>query len=179
MISQAKNFCIERHQKQKRKLMNEPYYKHPIRVAFIVKKFESEKKEMIVAAYLHDILEDTETKKEELIELFGKKVTNLVVELTSDKNKVKENKVKYLSEKMSNPKKMSDDALTIKLADRLDNVMTDNERNALNEDLSFKEGKFFSRYKKETEDILDYIEEKRDLSNLQLKLVEMIRRELR
>jgi (p)ppGpp synthase/HD superfamily hydrolase len=74
----------------------------------------------MVAALLHDTLEDTETDFSEISSTFGDAVANLVRELTSDKDKIKQmGKNKYLIDKML---KMSDDTFTIKLCDRLSNI---------------------------------------------------------
>jgi (p)ppGpp synthase/HD superfamily hydrolase len=58
----------------------------------------------------------------EIKELFGKEVADIVLELTSDNNEIKykyESKTLYLIQKLI---KMSDDALIVKLSDRLQNI---------------------------------------------------------
>ena len=77
---------------------------------------------LIAVSFLHDVLEDTNTSEKELLSLFGERITNLVIELTSDEQKINETeggKTAYLAKKML---EMSDYALFIKLADRLDNI---------------------------------------------------------
>ncbi len=121
----------------------------------------------IKAALLHDTIEDTDTTEEDLKKMFGGLVASLVIELTSDKEKAKEvGKGEYLSGKMIN---MTGWALTIKLADRLDNVS----------DLESAKPKFVERYKKETAFILDKLEHSRKLSFTQKRIAREIRKKLK
>jgi GTP pyrophosphokinase len=171
LIEKAIIFAQEKHKGQLRK-DNTPYITHPLRVSGIVSKFKKSHKidELIVAAILHDTLEDTDTGIPELIENFGEFVTLLVVELTSDRFKTQSvGKAHYLSEKMASSKKISSWALIIKLADRLDNVS----------DLSNANPEFAKKYKKETEEILDYLEKNRNLSETHKELIKEIRKKLK
>lgn len=168
LVKQAKKFAREKHVGQKR-ISGEDYFEHPNRVAEIVKKYEGNSKELIAAAYLHDVLEDTETNVDELKVLFGDKITKLVVEMTTDKIKGElVGKTKYLSDKLSDEKLMSCSALIIKLADRLDNVG----------DLNELDRKFSKRRKEETKIILDKVEKNRNLSRTHKELIKEIRKKL-
>ena len=124
ITNKALEFAREKHKGQIRK-NNTPveYITHPINVANLVKKYANNAKnidDLVSSAYLHDTLEDTNTTYEELICNFGNIISNLVKELTNNDVLKKEmGKTKYLSMKMAN---MSEDALIIKLCDRLDNV---------------------------------------------------------
>lgn len=147
-----------------------PYIKHPERVADIVRKYKKSHNidQLISAAFLHDTVEDTGTTKEDLEKLFGGLVAALVQELSSDKEELdKVGKTAYLSRKMS---LMSSYALVIKLADRLDNVS--DLQTAKNE-------AWRKKYKKETEEVLDYIEKNRVLSGTHKKLISLIRDKLK
>jgi (p)ppGpp synthase/HD superfamily hydrolase len=80
----------------------------------------------LIAALLHDVLEDCYDNiwegYVEIKKLFGKEVADIVLELTSDNNEIKykyESKTLYLIQKLI---KMSDDALIVKLSDRLQNI---------------------------------------------------------
>ncbi|MFX0135610.1 MAG: HD domain-containing protein [Candidatus Hodarchaeota archaeon] len=118
-IDKAKKYSAEKHKEQKRKFSGKPYFTHPSNVASMVAKYTKDE-EIIMAAYLHDTIEDTATTYKEIFKEFGKKVAELVGELTSDKSKYsKSTKSLYLLKKMNN---MSDEALLIKLCDRLDNI---------------------------------------------------------
>ena len=156
-------FARMKHEGQVRKIAKVPYINHPMNVAKTLENL-NEREDLIKAAYLHDTIEDTETTFEEIKEKFGKRIADLVQELTSDKNKIKRiGKVEYLSKKIN---KMSNDALTIKLADRLDNV----------KDLSKDNLKFSEKYAKQTDEILKKI--KRELNDNQLNLIELIKEKI-
>lgn len=163
-------FIKERHAGQLRKLSKEFYVVHPIKVAKILKTM-NENDDLVKAAYLHDTIEDTNTTFEELRQKFGLKVANLVKELTSDRSAIKElGKAQYLAKKMND---MSMDALTIKLADRLDNVS----------DLNASDLEFTRKYLKETQFILENLKRKlnknqQQLYTLIMDRVEIVRKKL-
>lgn len=145
-IIQAYIFAKSTHEGQMRKFRNVPYFVHPKSVARLVEKYINDE-DMIIAALLHDTVEDCGVKLELITEKFGKNVSNLVYELTSNKEEIKKtNKIEYLCKKMN---LMSEDALTIKLIDRLDNVMY------LDKDCKTKEQlDFVKKYYTETKEIL-------------------------
>jgi (p)ppGpp synthase/HD superfamily hydrolase len=66
---------------QMRKYTDEPYIVHPIRVGDIVDKFGGTD-EMISAAYLHDVVEDTGVSIEDILDMFGSVVAVIVDGLT-------------------------------------------------------------------------------------------------
>ncbi|MFQ6752614.1 MAG: HD domain-containing protein [Clostridia bacterium] len=119
----ALEFATKKHHGQMRKDGVTPYIVHPVGVADLVAEFAQDNEyldTMLVAALLHDTLEDTDTTYEEIYETFGDSVADIVDELTSDKEACKRiGKGKYLKIKMQN---MSEEALTIKIADRLYNM---------------------------------------------------------
>lgn len=69
ILEKAVDYCIFCHEGQFRK-SGEPYAVHPILVATLV-GFLSENKSNILAALLHDVIEDTNCTEEELREQFG------------------------------------------------------------------------------------------------------------
>lgn len=169
IVKLAKKFAEEKHAGQTRKFSKTPYIKHPEKVAKIIKENKRSHKinDLIAAAILHDTLEDTQTTEKELKKLFGKLITSLVKELTTnEKEKEKLGKKEYLAKKMIH---MSSWGLVIKLADRLDNVS----------DLNKSTKKFKEKYIKETTYILDNLEEKRKLSETHKKLIKKIRNKLK
>ena len=125
MINDAIKFASIRHIKQTRKFNFKPYITHPREVALILLAVLPEiDSEIVAAAVLHDVVEDTyEDPKEGFHEIelrFGRRVRELVEELTTNASEKKIfGKKKYLSKKMN---EMSSDALLIKLADRYHNV---------------------------------------------------------
>lgn len=81
LTERAYLFAVMAHHGQTRKVSNEPYVNHPRRVAEAVAEAGGTD-EMIAAAYLHDVLEDTKATYLELITWFGEHVNELVVEVT-------------------------------------------------------------------------------------------------
>lgn len=79
-IEQAYLFAKKLHEGQYR-ISEEPYIIHPVEVAKILVELKGDTS-TIMAAFLHDILEDTDTEPEELERLFGQDVLNLVQGVT-------------------------------------------------------------------------------------------------
>lgn len=121
LIAYADAYAEEKHEGQQRR-GGDPYITHPREVANIISSITNNP-DMIAAALLHDVLEDTNTTESEMKSIFGPTITSLVVELTNDpaadNNPDKSVKDNYLIKKMN---RMSEEAFTIKLADRLHNV---------------------------------------------------------
>jgi (p)ppGpp synthase/HD superfamily hydrolase len=67
--------------KQQRKYTNDPYIVHPIRVAAIVERFNGTD-DMIDAAYLHDVVEDTGITMLDIFDMFGHNISRIVEGLT-------------------------------------------------------------------------------------------------
>lgn len=115
-------FAINKHNGQFRRYTNLPYILHPIAVSQIIQKYKKSKhlSDLMVVGLLHDTLEDTDTNFSEISENFSPFIASLVLELTSNKSDIdKIGKLEYIKSKM---KGMSSYALTIKLADRLQNI---------------------------------------------------------
>lgn len=124
MEKEALSFAAEAHGEQRRKFTDEPYIEHPKRVAETVKTVPHTS-EMICAAYLHDVVEDTPVKIEEIAEKFGSKVANLVEELTDEYMKVNYPHLNRKARKQKEVERQADmsaEAKTIKLADVIDNT---------------------------------------------------------
>ena len=115
-------FALKKHDGQFRKVSGLPYIVHVLDVFSIVRKYKDSNSidELCAAAILHDTIEDTDTTYEELLELFGKTVADLVREVTNDPVRKRElGKQVYIEEKLA---QLSSWALVIKLADILSNV---------------------------------------------------------
>src|SRR5262245_52517900 len=81
----AVSFAAQRHEGQYRKDGKTPYFAHPVRVALVVRHVFGESNEIaLIAALLHDLIEDTTTDYDDLIEHFGKEVADCVAALTKD-----------------------------------------------------------------------------------------------
>ena len=126
LITKAFNFARQAH-KGVRRHSGEPYIMHPLAVAQIVCKEIGLGSTSICAALLHDVVEDTDYTVEDIRNLFGDKIANIVSGLTKIAGGVFGT---HASEQAENFKKllltMSEDirVILIKIADRLHNMRT-------------------------------------------------------
>lgn len=130
IVQKAFEFANEAH-KGVRRRSGEPYILHPIAVAKIVVNDIGLGYKSIVAALLHDVVEDTHYTVEDIKNLFGEKVATLVDGLTKIKTVLdNEDKAEQKSMQAENFKRilltLNDDVrvVLIKLADRLHNCRT-------------------------------------------------------
>jgi len=124
LIKEAVNFSFKAHRNQKRK-SGESFFIHPFETARILTELKMDT-ETIAAALLHDVLEDTGVKKEDLVKEFNTEIAELVDSVT------KLEKIRF-SGRESQPENfrkmfvaMAKDlrVVIIKLADRLHNMRT-------------------------------------------------------
>lgn len=162
----AWDFAKAAHSGQVRKFSGEPYFDaHVQKVNGTVKLYTTEE-DLLIASILHDLPEDcydniwdgyTEIKR-----IFGKRVADLVMELTSNEDEIKHkydgSKKDYLVYKLTH---MSDDALIIKLSDRLKNI----------EDAFTASERFRKNYFNETVALMKAVEDGRTLNRIQTLLV--------
>ena len=132
MLFKAIRVAREAHKDQKRKFSQEPYIIHPGRVAarlaiYGVGKFNNVAlNRMICAAWLHDVVEDTEWTKEDIEREFDSDIALMVDELTNqfkktdhpDKNRAERKKLEHIRLKEVSPK-----SKVIKAIDRIDNLL--------------------------------------------------------
>lgn len=126
LIREAYDFSNMSHQGQLRK-SGEPYINHPLSVASILAEMKMDAVS-IVAAILHDVVEDTHAGKEDIEKKFGLEIAKIVDGVSKiDKN------IKFLSRDEAQAENfskmmlaMSDDlrVILVKLADRLHNMRT-------------------------------------------------------
>lgn len=122
IILRAASLAREAHAGQKRKYTDAPFIVHPARVAGRVAVHPRATKAMVVAAFLHDVVEDTPYTLDDVSAAFGSEVAQLVGELT---NPSKGTKVPRQERKRQDRKRLariSDEAKIIKLLDRIDNL---------------------------------------------------------
>jgi (p)ppGpp synthase/HD superfamily hydrolase len=81
-IRAAREFAIQAHADQMRKYTAEPYWHHCGRVANQMIRYCGST-DIVIAAWLHDTLEDTETSYEELVTEFGVAAADIVLEVTN------------------------------------------------------------------------------------------------
>jgi guanosine-3',5'-bis(diphosphate) 3'-pyrophosphohydrolase len=125
MVSRAYEFAKSQHEGQLRK-SGEPYIIHPVQVAYILSTLGLDDS-TICAALLHDVVEDTNVTKKDIIEKFGEEIADMVDGVT------KLNKLEYATieeQQVENYRKMflamgkDIRVILIKLSDRLHNMRT-------------------------------------------------------
>lgn len=148
IVEQAKNYATSAHQRidQRRKYSNQPYQVHLGAVANLVATVNDDE-EMIAAAWLHDVVEDTPATLEDLESEFGQDIMHLVRELTdislpSDGNRAKRKTIDRLHIAKASPR-----AKTIKLADLIDNC----------KDITKHDPRFARVYLAEMSELLDIL----------------------
>lgn len=126
LIRRAFRVADDAHQGVKRKT-GEPYILHPLEVALIVSRDIGLGPQSIAVSLLHDVVEDSDTTSEQIAELFGDSIAQMVVGLTKIQGIFDNQATSMQSE---NFKKLlmsiSDDVrvILIKMADRLHNMRT-------------------------------------------------------
>jgi guanosine-3',5'-bis(diphosphate) 3'-pyrophosphohydrolase len=116
----AAGFAAVRHRDQRRKGASKtPYINHPIEVARELSDSGVEDLDVLVAALLHDTVEDTGTSPSEIEERFGRAVRLLVAEVTDDKSLGKQERKRL---QIEHAPKLSRGAKLIKLGDKISNV---------------------------------------------------------
>lgn len=123
MIIEAIALAKKAHAGQIRKFTSEAYIVHPARVAMQVSLLGYADEEMIAAAWLHDVLEDTTTTYAQIVSHTNENVYRLVKELTFDEANL--SSLTYEQKKQvqnAHTAQASRRAKSIKILDRLDNL---------------------------------------------------------
>jgi GTP diphosphokinase / guanosine-3',5'-bis(diphosphate) 3'-diphosphatase len=120
-IVAALGFAARKHRDQRRKdHAASPYINHPIAlVEVLCNEAGIVETEVLCAALLHDVLEDTETSREELNATFGARVAAIVLEVTDDKAMAKATRKRTQVERAG---RASRAARLVKLADKICNL---------------------------------------------------------
>jgi len=122
LIIQAAQFARNAHERQKRKYSGLPYIVHPARVAGRVAVHPLADEEMVAAAFLHDVVEDTPYTLKEIEAEFGQRVAQLVNELTKPDAISHEVRSGRKGRELKQLADASQRAKIIKLLDRIDNL---------------------------------------------------------
>ena len=119
-IIEACDFAAFKHKFQRRKgYLRIPYINHPIKVSNLIANSGETNVNLLIAALLHDTLEDTDTNEQELADLFGINVLNIVKEVT-DNMLLREKERKELQ--VTKAPYLSQYAKIIKIADKICNM---------------------------------------------------------
>jgi guanosine-3',5'-bis(diphosphate) 3'-pyrophosphohydrolase len=124
-LNRAYVFSMQKHGSQKR-ASGDPYFSHPVEVAYKLTQYKLDTAS-IITALLHDTVEDTDATLDEIEQLFGMEIRNLVdgvtklnrLEIKSESSKQAENFRKLVIAMASDLR-----VLMVKLADRLHNMET-------------------------------------------------------
>ena len=121
LLLKALAFAAHKHRDQRRKDAEaSPYINHPIALAdVLVNEGGVTDAPVIAAALLHDTVEDTDTRPQELAEAFGPRIAGIVAEVTDDKALPKAERKRLQVEHAAS---ISREAKLVKLADKICNV---------------------------------------------------------
>ena len=126
-VKKAYDFAVQSHSGQKRE-DDSPYVSHVIEVAAVLAKWEADR-DTIIAALLHDVIEDTKVQKRDILEKFGRRVALLVDGITKF-TQADLSPTLPLNRKVETLRKLFDvmrvdmRCVLIKLADRYHNVQS-------------------------------------------------------
>jgi len=114
-------FAAQKHRDQRRKdLAASPYINHPIALANVLaNEVGIDDERVLIAAVLHDTVEDTNTTEQELVREFGKEISDIVMEVTDDKSLPSAERKQRQIEHAST---ISRRAKLVKLADKICNL---------------------------------------------------------
>jgi guanosine-3',5'-bis(diphosphate) 3'-pyrophosphohydrolase len=124
LIARAIVFAVEQHRGQTRQEHGGAvdYVVHPLRVAEHVRRLAGcDDVDVLCAAVLHDTIEDSGTRYDELAAAFGDRVARIVAELTNDSRLPKAARHEDMIRRLASA---SPEAKLIKLADRYDNLLS-------------------------------------------------------
>jgi len=114
-------FAAHKHRDQRRKdAVASPYINHPIALANVLTNEGGiDDERVLIAAVLHDTVEDTETSEQELIREFGQEIASIVLEVTDDQLLSTAERKRLQVEHAST---LSHQAKLVKLADKICNL---------------------------------------------------------
>ncbi|MDC1287445.1 HD domain-containing protein [Gammaproteobacteria bacterium] len=121
LLVKAMSFAAQKHKNQRRKGKDaSPYINHPIDLAEVLVNIGKVTDiNAICAALLHDTVEDTRTTREELTEIFGAEISDIVMEVTDDKSLCK---AAQKQAQIDHAMHLSKLARAVKLADKICNL---------------------------------------------------------
>lgn len=121
LLVKALAFAAGKHRNQRRKDPDaSPYINHPIALANVLANEAGvDDERVLIAAILHDTLEDTETTEQELAREFGQEIALIVLEVTDDKSLPKAERKQL---QVEHAPAISHRAKLVKLADKICNL---------------------------------------------------------
>ncbi len=126
-VRKALQFAARRHHGQFRKETEPlPYITHPVSVALLLADAEADE-DTIIAGLLHDTIEDTATTHEELTQVFGSRVADLVLAVSEPKQAPDGTPYNWRNRKEAYLRQLQeaeDAAVLVSMADKVDNIET-------------------------------------------------------
>lgn len=148
--NEAIQFVMASHWTQRRKTTVLPYVVHPIEVASFIGRLYPDNQPLILAGYLHDVLEDTEATAESIANRFGERVLELVQGVTAiSKNTT------WREHRQSQLDKLKDselDIVRLKACDMLSNASSI----GFDYELIYKGDETFNKFKGDAHDVRWY-----------------------
>ncbi len=120
IIEKAARLAVSAHKEQKRKGDQTPYIVHPFMVALKLAKHNFSET-VIAAALVHDVLEDTDCSEEELRQVLGNELLEIVKAVTNDNTLSWEAKKRHYIETVRNG---TEAAKAVSVADKIHNIET-------------------------------------------------------
>ena len=120
-FTEAASFAAKKHIGQTRKGKDEaPYINHPLEVVnLLVNLGKVNDYNTLIAALLHDTVEDTDATEDEITEKFGEKIASIVMEVTDDKSLPK---AERKQKQVEHAPHLSFEAKQLKLCDKISNI---------------------------------------------------------
>ena len=142
IVDKAIRFAVEKHAGSPRKGTEVPYIVHPMEAASVVAGI-TDNQELIAAALLHDTLEDTDATYEDVLNLFGKRIADLVAGESEDKQEEKPAAETWKDRKQTTIDELKEagyESRLLVLADKLSNIR------AMERDLAAKGEELWNRF---------------------------------
>ena len=137
MINKAIMFATVAHENQTRKETEIPYIMHPMEAAIIVSQIKYDS-DLICAALLHDVAEDSHVGYDTLVTMFNIRIADLVFSQSEDKSKSWKERKQHTLDELS--KTDDEDIKIVCLADKLSNMR------AISRDYTVLGDKLWSRF---------------------------------
>jgi len=147
-LHRAIDYAVQAHMGQDRKYSKIPYITHAINVMQIVRSVTDDEA-LLIAAVLHDVVEDTPINIEEIYSEFGQRVGNLVADLTDVSKPEDGNRASRKEIDRKHTAAAHADAKTVKLADLIHNA----------ESIVASDANFAVRFMSEKEALLGVLKE--------------------
>ena len=128
-LQKAATFCVAAHgaMGQTRRYIGGAYHLHPFEVYSILARYTDDE-DLLIAALLHDVLEDTRVTEDDIRAVFGDRVLSLIQQVSNISRPEDGNRATRKAKDRAHFAQASPEGQTLKLADILSNIRTIVER---------------------------------------------------